>query len=148
SRPQRAFPFMRRAHTPRRRFPSPSRGSRIVSCFACAALVCIAALAAAATKGGACRRACRAAQLACIQQGKQLTKQECKLSTARRACRQRVLRTTKARCHGFLADCKSCCDEGGSACDARCGDGVVTAIRGEQCDPPGSPCAGSNVCDA
>jgi hypothetical protein len=120
------------------------RRLRSLSSAAWAALLCVAAFAGAAGPGGAGKRACHRAISACAQQGRQLAKATCN-GPSKAACRRRVLPEVQGDLPRLPYECQSCCDDGGNASDARCGDGVVTAARGEQCDPPGSP-AGEAVC--
>jgi len=102
-----------------------------------------------------CRLSCKQAKGACIGQVKhhlQALLGECVGgSSERRQCRRQARGTARAErtaCGDFVRECHTCCAARGSDCAVRCGDGVVTPARGEQCDPPGSACENGAICDA
>src|SRR5262245_59102574 len=95
----------------------------------------------------ACRKTCKQARVACNAQAQDALHAllgECTGSGAgRKQCRRQAKDTThaaKAACNDFRRTCLACCTTGGGDCSARCGDRLVTATRGEGCDPPGSTC--------
>src|SRR5262249_47313219 len=57
-----------------------------------------------------------------------------------------IVRAARRGCMAFKRTCRSCCADAGTDCAARCGDGVVTASRGETCDPAGLACPGGGTC--
>ena len=102
-----------------------------------------------------CRLSCKQANGACIAQVKNhlhALLAECVGShSERRRCRRQARGTARAErtaCGDSVRECQTCCAARGSDCAARCGDGVVTPARGEQCDPPGSVCNDGAICDA
>jgi len=102
-----------------------------------------------------CRLSCKQAKGACIGEVKhhlQALLGECVGgSSERRQCRRQARGTARAErtaCGDFVRECHTCCAARGSDCAVRCGDGVVTPARGEQCDPPGSACENGAICDA
>src|SRR5690242_12814006 len=99
-----------------------------------------------------CRLTCERAKTSCIEHVQKRLhdlRGNCS-SPGLRRCRRSASRTARAGrrlCNGFALECHTCCDARGSECAKRCGDGIVTAGRGEECDPPGSLCNHGTTCD-
>ncbi len=116
-------------------------------------LMTAGAMPAVAAKNDACRSGCKTAQQACrdaYEGAFQTSKSACTgRGRAKRQCvktARGALRAGVKACRGFAATCRECCKAGGTDCNVRCGDGVVSG--GEACDPPGSGgCAADGVCD-
>src|SRR5581483_1403410 len=110
---------------------------------------------ASATKRS-CLRACASRLASCRSAAKQVVRElqaDCK-GKARRE-RRRCLRAAqksgkdvRRACNAARKDCRTCCRNGtAESCTAPCGDGMLAPDRGEQCDPPGRPCANGRTCD-
>src|SRR5262249_7213703 len=136
---------------PRVQRSMPARAPRLAGVLvACMALLAVSAYRRAAP---ACQKGCNRAKSSCLEDapnGADAARSACSGTRAeKRACRKRVkgaLRDSRSACTRFRRGCGTCCAQGGSLCDTRCGDSIVTAARGEQCDPPGSACPGAGTC--
>jgi len=136
---------------PRVQRSMPARAPRLAGVLvACMALLAVSAYGRAAP---ACKKGCNRAKSSCLKDARTeatAARNACSDTRAeKRACRKRVkgtLRDSRSACTRFRRGCGTCCAQGGSLCDTRCGDSIVTAARGEQCDPPGSACPGAGTC--
>src|SRR5512144_844348 len=80
-----------------------------------------------------CKASCSAERSACKGAAKsafQSDKEKCTgTGKAKRQCvkaARNALRSAQGACRGFSSDCRDCCKDGGTSCDVRCGDGVVS----------------------